>query len=64
MKTNTLIVSVEHNDKIDVQNGFYKVCGTPYTYVSIGSLSVYFADRAQILELAEKLTQAVQEWEE
>lgn len=64
MRINALIVSAEHNDKIGVQNGFYKVCGTLYTHVSIGSLSVYFEDRAQILELAEKLTQAVQEWEE
>ena len=60
---NSFSVGIEKNDELTVEFDRFTSSGAPFISLSFGvEVRLYFYDKAKVLELAEKLKQAAQEW--
>ena len=60
-----LTFGIEKEDKLEVAFGHFDYSKDPFVVVRIGlDVSLYAYDKKKMLELAEKLKQAAQEWRE
>ena len=60
-----LTFGIEKDDQLEVSFDYFDHLKQPFVVVRIGlDVNLYAYDKAKVLELAEKLKQAAQEWKE
>ena len=61
----TLTFGIEKEDQLEVEFDRFDISKKPFVVVGIGFVvRLYVHDKTKVLELAEKLKQAAEEWKE